>query len=173
MEATRVANKSYGSLPASAVALLRVLSMLDGKHIPEFILYAGTKDVGLENYPRDIPEYSTAIDALASSSLIVADREIQTLTIHHPVQVAIQQELKVNIVLFGAVFDTAVTLLTTIWPSMDHTSLNQIGRLTIVKGYYPHVMALKSMLDLLGDGHQYGTWKPGPNIAVLLNEISW
>lgn len=57
-------------LPAPAVALLRVVSVLDPDGIPEAILFEGANNVELDNYPKKKSEYFYARGELIKYSLI-------------------------------------------------------------------------------------------------------
>lgn len=61
------------ALPLPAVALLRVLSVLDSDVTYEDVLTSGAGKVALEHYPKTKDDYVEAREALVKSSLVIRD----------------------------------------------------------------------------------------------------
>lgn len=161
---------SIESLPPGAVALLRVLSMLDADAIPEEILLTGAKQTGLENYPQDKFQYFDAREVLVKSSLITHNMDLKFLRIHRLVQDVVRQKLAVDEL--RVIYDAAVVLVSAVWPFLDDTDtgdLNRVGRWRKVQGYLPHVIAFKFHLE--GKGPE--ALKPNIRVCRLFNEVAW
>ena len=164
---------STQSFPPSAVAMLRVLSMLDGESIPEDILYTGMKDVKLKDYPKDHASYCDAREMLTSSMLVLRDSQIGILKIGRRVQDAVRQSLgNRDSEVFQDIFNTTAQLLAAIWPFLDHTTLYKVDRLRKAQYYLPHVRALKSIIGGIS-GASPNRWRPEGTAAALFNEASW
>ncbi|KAG8362497.1 hypothetical protein FVEN_g60 [Fusarium venenatum] len=155
------------SLTPSALALLRILSVLDPDNIPENMLMAGADKVDLDDYPKDKFEYMDARAELIQSSLITRNMELGFLKIHRLVQDVVRDQL--GIAELRSVFDAAVVLLSTVWPFFDET--NELGsdRLRKVQEYLPHADTLQELVK------EKSPEKLKPNIAVasLFNEAAW
>ena len=155
------------SLSPPAVALLRVLSMLDGDLVPEDILITGAKRVKLENYPQDKIAYFEARETLMKSSLVTRNVDLGILRIHRLVQDVVRQKLGLED--FCAVYNAAVVLVSAVWPFVDDSNLNNVDRLRRVQRYFPQVSMLRSILE----DKTAETLKPMFEVSALFNEASW
>ncbi|KAK4146102.1 uncharacterized protein C8A04DRAFT_26270 [Dichotomopilus funicola] len=155
------------SLPPSARALLRVLSVLDPDTIPEDILMTGVNGVDLANYPKTMKAYFDAREELLRSSLVSRNRDLGFVKIHRLVQEVVRQ--KVSIDELRETYNAGVTLVSAVWPFLDDSNLNRVDRLRQVQRCLPQVAALKVALE----GKTPSVLQPNIGISALLNEISW
>jgi hypothetical protein len=102
------------SLSPPALALLRVLSVLDPDNIPESLLTTGSDKVELEHYPEDKFQYREARAELIQSSLVTRNMELGFLKIHRLVQDVVRHQLSISDM--RLVYDAGVVLLSTVWP---------------------------------------------------------
>jgi hypothetical protein len=155
------------SLSPPALALLRVLSVLDPDNIPESLLTTGSDKVELEHYPEDKFQYREARAELIQSSLVTRNMELGFLKIHRLVQDVVRHQLSISDM--RLVYDAGVVLLSTVWPFFDET--NELGsdRLRKVRQYLPHGDALKALVI----EHSPESLKPNIAVASLFNETAW
>ena len=162
------------SLPAPAVALLRVLSVLDGTSISHNLLLTGAKHVKLANYPQDNKAYNEALEVLVKSLPIEGEYKHQVIKIPNSTQIAVRDELKTKSQLLGETINAAVILIAEVLSFLDHTSLYGTDRLHLVRDQVPHINVLRSVLDLLPLGqNKFSQWVPDTRFSTLLNEVAW
>jgi hypothetical protein len=123
------------SLLPSAIALLRVLSMLDADGIYEDILTKGADKIEVDGYPRTRKDYFEARAALIKSSLVTQNIELGLLKIPRIVQDVVRHKLALED--FRRVYDAAVVLVTAVWPFLKNTNLNKADRLRKALQYIP------------------------------------
>ncbi|KAM0267930.1 hypothetical protein ACHAPA_005528 [Fusarium lateritium] len=155
------------SLSPPALALLRVLSVLDPDNIQESLLTTGSDKVELDDYPRDKFQYMEARAELIQSSLVTRNMELGFLKVHRLVQDVVRHQLSISDM--RSVYDAGVVLLSTVWPFFDET--NELGsdRLRKVRQYLPHAAALKALVIEKSPE----TLKPNIGVASLFNETAW
>jgi hypothetical protein len=155
-------------LPAPAVALLRVLSLLDPDGIPEAILFEGADKVDLDGYPQTKSAYFDARDKLIQSSLITRNSDIDEIRIHRLVQDVVRQ--KMGPTDLQAVFNPVIVLLSAVWSFVRLDNRNLVTRRRICETYYPQIARLKCLFEktLLS-----GELKPCIETAALFNEAAW
>ena len=168
------ANENHSSLPASAVALLRVLSMLDGTSITEDLLLTGAENVILTDYPKTLDVYKEAREALVKSSLVQKDSKLKAVKTHYSVQLAVRDDLKGGRLSLRLAFESAVALLAEALSFSESTSLYSKDRLRKVRDQLPHINVLVRLLDLVPSGpSRTHPWVPGPKFSALINEVAW
>lgn len=156
------------SFPPSAIALLRVLSMLDADGICEDILTKGADKVEeVDGYPRTREDYFEARAVLIKSSLVTRDTEQGLLSIPLIVQEVVRHKLALED--FRRVYDAAVVLVTAVWPFLEDTNLNKADRLRKVSQYALQVTSFK----LIATEKLINVLKPHDRVAALFNEVSW
>lgn len=155
------------SLPSPAVALLRVLSVLDADAIYEDILTKGATNVELESYPQDKPSYFEAREALIKSSLVTRNMDLGFLKIHRLVQDVVRQKLSIEEL--RGVYSAAVTLVSAVWPFVDGSNLNRADRLHKLQRFSPHVSMFRSIVV----EKTPKALKPNIEVSRLFNEASW
>ncbi|KAI0875968.1 P-loop containing nucleoside triphosphate hydrolase protein [Hypoxylon argillaceum] len=155
------------ALPLPAVALLRVLSVLDSDVTYEDVLTSGAGKVALEHYPKTKDDYVEAREALVKSSLVIKNTELGFLKTHRLVQDVVRHKLETGEL--RAVYNAAVVLVSDVWEFSDETNLSRADRLRKVQRHFPQVAMFKSVLEHEG----VGKLKPEIAVAALFNEVSW
>lgn len=124
-------------LPAPAIALLRVLSLLDADGILEIVLLKGAKEVELEDFPKKKSEYFDARGELLKSSLITRHPDTGEIRAHRLVQDVVRQRMTVAELL--SVFNAVVILLSAVWPFAQLDNRNLVERRKICQTHFPHI----------------------------------
>lgn len=156
------------SLDPTSLALLQVLSVLDPDVIPESILLNGAAKVSLKNYPKTRPAYFEARATLMKSSLVTRNVELGFLRIHRIVQDVVRQKMSDE--LLRQVFDTAVLLVSEVWPFANVSALCNSDRLRKVQQLVPHVAAFRFIIETRNVVEPI---KVGIAVTGLFNEIAW
>lgn len=155
------------SLSPPALALLQVISVLDPDFIPEDILTTGAAAVDLLDYPKTKISYFEAREELIKSSLVTRNFELRFLKIHRLVQDVVRQKLTMKAL--QEVYDTAVSLVSTVWPFLNEENMNKISRLRTLERFFHQLAALKSVLQEKNPEEL----QPDIKVCALFNEASW
>lgn len=156
------------TLSPSALALLQVLSILDGAGIQPIILVADSDNVALPDYPKSEEACRDAITELIGSCLVTSDRDATKLRIHPLVQVVIRERLSKEET--SAVFEATIRLLSNRWPFVNFHERNQVGRLQKCEELFPHMERLST---LFGRSIESGEFLTSTASAALFNEVAW
>ncbi|KAK7413111.1 hypothetical protein QQX98_007997 [Neonectria punicea] len=152
-----------------AMALLRILALMDPDSIAEFILICEKPDLKLpENYPSSKEAYEVARQALLKSSLIKRNLDTQHLSIHRIIQDSVvarmtEEDIRTN-------FEGLIRLLAEAWPwAVSFNHLN--SRWSRCGQVFPHIDRVKDHhLDLLKPESSQDTVM---TFARLLIDAGW
>lgn len=150
--------------------LLDVLSMLDPDGIPEAILtHHGRGIILLNNFPSTLNAYFRARAELVHSSLITREEGSKQLVVHRLVQVAARAKMDPE--RFGAVFLTALNIISSAWQFEEFGWRHTVGRWELCEVLMPHVLQLKH----LGEYLRVETENPESSykLAKLLTDAAW
>ncbi|KAI9708157.1 MAG: hypothetical protein M1820_004111 [Bogoriella megaspora] len=154
-------------LPDSARALLKVLSVLDSDRIQETILTEAAEDVDLENYPATKSDYADARYELIRASLVTSNTAEKQLRIHRLVQAVVREALGPDEL--KTVFESALILLSAVWPFTTFETRNQMYRWPIYDAYLPHAAKLS---NLFRGKIESGTFKASVQAAALWDDAA-
>ncbi|KAL9628452.1 MAG: hypothetical protein Q9164_007271 [Protoblastenia rupestris] len=155
-------------LAPGALALFRIISLLDPDRIPEMILKEGSSSVQDPNYPTDGRRYLKARAQLIKSSLITVNDKQQSLIVHRVVQDGIRAEMDKDI--FQNTFRDASMMVVKVWPFQTLQKRHDLARKETCEKLYTSVIRLKRVFDDLPERSKF---QPHDNFAHLLNDFGW
>lgn len=145
-----------------ALALLRILSVLDADRIPEELLMDGAKGIELPNYPVKKNEYFNARAELIHRALVTRNMAANELRIHRLVQDVVRNKMKESEL--HNVYAATGVLLGAVWPEVCGTdpTRNQSWRVPIADTYTPHICRLEGLFGPdIREGRYGGTATSG------------
>ncbi|KAL9097860.1 MAG: hypothetical protein Q9165_000186 [Trypethelium subeluteriae] len=157
-------------LSPAALAVLKVLSVVDPDRVPEKVLTDGAAKVSLEGFPKTKPAYFEARTELIQTSLVARNMATSELRLHRLVQDVVRETMAEEDL--QSIFAAAVMLLSSVWPYVSGTdpTRNQAWRYRIAEKFTTHIVRLE---NLFGDSIRFGSYEGTTDSGILFSSFGW
>ncbi|KAF2238369.1 nb-arc and tpr domain-containing protein [Viridothelium virens] len=157
-------------LSPAALAVLKVLSVVDPDRVPEKVLTDGADKVSLENFPKTKSAYFEARTELIQTSLVARNMATSELRLHRLVQDVVRETMAEEDL--RSIFAAAVVLLSSLWPYVSGTdpTRNQAWRYRIAEKYTTHIVRLE---NLFGDSIRFRSYDGTTDSGILFSSFGW
>ena len=165
-----ILDPKLNELAASSRPLMDLIAILDPSSIQVSILEAAESLKGLPDFPSNPDDFDDAIEDLVNRKLISEDRERGEIICHGLVADVVQ--LKMSPERREAVFETAIIILKSRWPSMSMEARHNTQRWDVVSKLLRHVRRLQQLHETDRVELDLGP-KTSIMFANLLNDAGW